>query len=602
MADLSVSVVLPAYNEEDTIRHTVEATQEALTEFLDPSDFEILIAEDGCDDRTPELAAQIAHSQESVRHIHATERLGRGGALEYAFSKAHGEVLVYFDTDLATDLTHLEELIESIRTEEFHIATGSRRLRGEEVNRPIKRSIASNGFNNLVRLFLGSHIRDHQCGFKAFNRTALEEIVTDIEDDHWFWDTELLIRAQRAGYRIKEFPVTWEPQNETKVDLIRDILGMGSGIIRLWWQLSVRTRINRRVTLTAGTLLVLTALVLMTQYLDPTEVILAIQRADPRFIGMAIGLYLLSWPIRGIRYRDILLELGYQQRIGFLTGAIFISQTGNLVFPARAGDAVRAYIIKVRQDIPYPSGFASLAIERVYDLLTISALAGITFIGLAMIGTDLSLLTDAGAPAEARQSGHIALLGASLVAILAIVLVATIVVSARTNTNLIHRSLHRVSKDAYVDKVATVVEQFVSDVQLIADNRRAFLLIGTSSILVWVIDIVTAILIFLAFGVNLPLQILFFVGVFAVSIGNLAKVLPLSPGGVGLYEGAFSLLVVALTPVGWSVAIAAAILDHAVKNLVTIGGGIGSTLLFNISLTSAVKKSREIDREKSIND
>ena len=102
---------------------------------------------------------------------------------------------------------------------------------------------------------------------------------------------------------------------------------------------------------------------------------------------------------------------------------------------------------------------------------------------------------------------------------------------------------------------------------------------------------------FAAFDVALSPVVLVAVGFFAVSVGNLAKVLPLSPGGIGLYEGAFTLIVVALTPVGFPVALGAAIVDHAVKNLVTVIGGVASTLLLNVSLTTAVEESRDVDRE-----
>ncbi len=602
MSDREVSVVLPAYNEAATIERTVEVTLETLGAFLPDSSFEVIVAEDGCDDRTPEIASRIARADRRVRHVHSDERLGRGGALERAFRASDGDVLVYFDTDLATGMHHLEELIESIRTDGYDVATGSRWMPENVANRPLRRDVASRGFNALARLVLRSRLRDHQCGFKAFDRDALFALVDDVEDDHWFWDTELLVRAQRAGFGVREFPVDWEPKGETKVDLIRDVVGMGSGIVRLWWQLSARPRIDRRVTMAAGTLLVLAAVALMTVYLDPSAVVEAIAAADRRLLAAATGLYLLSWPLRGLRYRDILAELGYHERVGFLTGAVFISQTGNLVFPARAGDALRAYIVKARGGIPYTSGFASLAIERVFDLLTIATMAGVTLLALAAAGVDVTGIGATGAPEAGRESGRTAVYVAAGVGAAAICVVAIIVATARSDRNLVRPTLERISSDAYVDAVATTLEQFAADVQTIARSRRAFAVVGTASVAVWSIDVLTAIVVFAAFGVDLSPIALVAVGFFAVSVGNLAKVLPLSPGGIGLYEGAFSLLVVALTPVGWSVALAAAILDHAIKNVVTVVGGIGSTLLFNVSLTTAVEESSDVDRDGVIRD
>ncbi len=588
-----VSVVLPAYNEEDTIEGTVATTLETLADFLPAGSFEVLVAEDGCEDRTPEIAARIAGEDSRVRHVHSDERLGRGGALERAFRLAEGETLAYFDTDMATDMSHLEELIGSVRSGGYEFATGSRWMPGNVADRPPERGIPSKGFNTLVRALLGSELRDHQCGFKAFDRAALFDVLEDVGDEHWFWDTEVLVRAQRRGYRVKEFPVDWTPKGDTKVDLVRDVLGMGSQVLRCWWEFAVNPRITRRVTLAGGTGLVVLAVALMTVYLDPSRVLAEMSRADPALVGAAAAVYLLSWPLRGLRYRDILRVLGYEEGTGFLTGAIFISQTGNLVFPARAGDAVRAYVIKARRSIPYTSGFASLAVERVFDLLTIATLAGVVLAGLSVAGFDLSGL-DALPPAY-RESGRTALRVAAVVGGAALLVAVTVLLTAGRDTAYVRRAVRAVSDDSYADYVADRLEQFVGDVQAVAADRGAFVRVGGTSVAVWTLDVVTALLVFAAFDVTLAPVTLVAVGFFAVSVGNLAKVLPLSPGGIGLYEGAFTLLVVALTPVAWPVALGAAVVDHAVKNIVTVAGGVVATAVLNVSLTTAVEESRSAD-------
>jgi uncharacterized protein (TIRG00374 family) len=597
VSGVEVSVVLPAYNEAESLAETVTVTLDALAAFLPAGSYELIVAEDGCTDQTPAIADNLAEEYPAVRHVHAEERLGRGRALEAAFSAADGETLVYFDTDLATDMAHLEELVESVRSGAYDVATGSRWLPDSDADRPARRGVPSRGYNTLVRWLLRSGVRDHQCGFKAFDRDALEAIVEDVEDDHWFWDTEVLVRAQRAGYRVREFPVDWTPQGDSKVDIVRDVLGMGSQIVRTWWQLSISPRLTRRVSLAAGTLLVLVALALMTVYLDPRTVLTEMVAADPWLVGAAAAVYLASWPLRGLRYRDILDRLDHHERWGFLTGAVFISQTGNLVFPARAGDAVRAYVIKARRAIPYTSGFASLAIERVFDLLTIAALAGTVLLGLVATGSTGSIsrgLAEAGM-AGTTASGRTALVVAAVVGVVAVLAVLLIVVSARSERNFIRGALGRLSSDAYAGYVAGVLERFAGDVQTVATDRGAFVRVGTTSILIWTIDVLTAILVLWAFDVAIDIVALVAVGFFAVSVGNLAKVLPLSPGGIGLYEGAFTVLVVSLTPIPAGTALAAAIVDHAVKNVVTIAGGVGSMAWLNVSLTTAVRETRDLE-------
>ena len=166
-------------------------------------------------------------------HIHSDERLGRGTALNRAFKSAHGDILVYIDVDLATDMLHLSELVDQIRSG-YDLATGSRMMPESDVVRSSKRGIASKGFNFLVRTMLGSKLYDHQCGFKAFKRSALLDLLDQVRDEHWFWDTEILVRAQRAGYAVAEFPIRWRPGSSTKVDMKRDVVGMGLAILRLW--------------------------------------------------------------------------------------------------------------------------------------------------------------------------------------------------------------------------------------------------------------------------------------------------------------------------------------------------------------------------------
>ena len=598
MTDLQVSVVLPAYNEEDSIEQTVMTTLETLADFLPTGVFELIIAEDGCDDRTPEIAAELAETDNRVRHVHSDERLGRGGALEYAFEQADGETLVYFDTDLATDMRHLEELINSVRSGKYDVATGSRWLPQSQADRSVKRAIPSVGFNTLVRTVLRSELKDHQCGFKAVSRTAFEQLGPQIKDEHWFWDTELLVKAQRNGYRVKEFPVDWEPKGDSKVDIVRDVFGMGSQILRTFWGLSVSPRLTQRVSLGAGTMLVILALLLMTQYLNPQTVLNEMAGAAPEVVGLSAVIYMISWPIRGLRYRDILGSMGFHEQWTFLTGAVFISQTGNLVFPARLGDGVRAYVVKARRLIPYPSGFASLAVERVFDLLTITTLAGVVMMGLAAtgsVGELLAAVTGSAVSGDTAQSGQTAVYVAAAVGLAAVGAVIMIVVSARTEANFVRDVINRLSDDSYANDLASIIEEFVADVQTVTADGLAFLRVGTSSLIIWSLDVLTALIVFAAFGYSLTPSLIA-IGFFAVSVGNLAKVLPLTPGGVGLYEGAFTIIVAPLTPVGVTTALSIAIVDHAVKNIVTILGGVISMAWLNVSLTTAVEQAQTVDK------
>ena len=225
-----VSLVLPAYNEAERLEEAVRQTAGTLERIT--QSFEIIVAEDGSTDGTDRIAEQLEARYPYVRHLHSDERQGRGKALNRAFGAAHGTILVYIDVDLATDMRHLAGLIGRIR-DGYDLATGSRMLPASDAVRSAKRGFASRGFNFLVRVLLKSKLYDHQCGFKAFRRDALFDLLDIVEDEHWFWDTEILVRAQRLGYSVAEFPVRWRPGSATKVDLKRDVVGMGLAILRL---------------------------------------------------------------------------------------------------------------------------------------------------------------------------------------------------------------------------------------------------------------------------------------------------------------------------------------------------------------------------------
>jgi glycosyltransferase AglD len=238
--NVQFTVVLPAYNEVDYLQQAVEKTIQALNLFT--QSYEVIIAEDGSTDGTAERAEELSRQNPNVRHIHREKRLGRGTALNNAFTQSNGEILVYMDLDLATDLKYLKPLVEAITVEGYDFSTGSRMLRESKAERTFSRSLSSKTYNFLVRHMLGSKLRDHQCGFKAFKREPLMKIIDDVQATHWFWDTELLVRAQRTGYKVKEIGVDWKSGKATKVNLFKDSWSMFRQIMGLWWTLKIKKK------------------------------------------------------------------------------------------------------------------------------------------------------------------------------------------------------------------------------------------------------------------------------------------------------------------------------------------------------------------------
>jgi glycosyltransferase AglD len=235
---VTVSVVLPAYNEVDKLEGAVTKVSQALKE--SGYSYEIVIAEDGSTDGTTERAEELAKNFSFVKHIHREKRLGRGTALNNAFKQSSGEVFVYMDLDLATDLKYLKPLVDAITVEGYDFSTGSRMLPESKVKRSLRRTISSKTYNFLVRHMLGSKLKDHQCGFKAFKKEPTLKLLDEVEATHWFWDTEMMVRANRHGLKIKEIAVEWTGGQDTKVSLFKDSWNMFRQIMSLWWRIKIK--------------------------------------------------------------------------------------------------------------------------------------------------------------------------------------------------------------------------------------------------------------------------------------------------------------------------------------------------------------------------
>lgn len=234
------TIVIPVYNEAGILEKNVNEIIRHLKK--GGMDFEIIITEDGSTDGTDKIASEIAKSSKFVTHIHSDKRLGRGRATEIAIRKAKYNTVVYMDADLATDLVHIKELVSEIE-QGYDMVVGSRLLDESSVQRPLRREIASRAFSHITRLFFRDGIRDHQCGFKAFNKRKISKVIDSLNSKHWFWDTELIVRSHIAKLKIKEIPIKWEEKKKSgsKVNLLYDSVYMASKLVRFKTQL-VRER------------------------------------------------------------------------------------------------------------------------------------------------------------------------------------------------------------------------------------------------------------------------------------------------------------------------------------------------------------------------
>jgi len=229
MSEYEVCAILPVYNDREALETAIPRSIEVLGEITDS--FLLAVAEDGSTDGSAEFVREWEQKDSRVRLFHADERLGRGTALTRVIRAVDAEIVCYYDVDLATDMVHLPALVQAVR-DGSDVATGSRLMPESDIVRTQGREVASRGYNFLVRTVLKSRLYDHQCGFKAVRRARILPLLDSIEAPHWFWDTELLVRAQKKGYRITEIPVHWRTSDKTTVRF-SDIYGMGMAIFHL---------------------------------------------------------------------------------------------------------------------------------------------------------------------------------------------------------------------------------------------------------------------------------------------------------------------------------------------------------------------------------
>jgi glycosyltransferase involved in cell wall biosynthesis len=227
----SVDVVVPVYNEVAALGASVESLHRYLLGQF-PFSFRITIADNGSTDGTWELAQELALDLDHVRALRLDEK-GRGRALHAVWSESDASVLVYMDVDLSTGLSALLPLVAPLLSGHSDLAIGSRLTRGARVTRGPKRELISRSYNVLLHAALGARFSDAQCGFKAIRADRAHELLPLVQDRAWFFDTELLVLAERSGLRIHEVPVDWIEDPDSRVDIVSTALADLRGVVRL---------------------------------------------------------------------------------------------------------------------------------------------------------------------------------------------------------------------------------------------------------------------------------------------------------------------------------------------------------------------------------
>ncbi|MDD1696096.1 MAG: flippase-like domain-containing protein [Methanoregula sp.] len=271
------------------------------------------------------------------------------------------------------------------------------------------------------------------------------------------------------------------------------------------------------------------------------DLFIALQNSIPEYLVAGILICLCAWWLRGWRYHVILKNLSYQVSITASTACIFISQTVNLIVPARLGDFVRVFILKHEYNVTYSEGVSSLVVERVLDIFTVALLGAVALYFVVNVP-------------------------AWFYTIIVLPLVAGVI---------FFLFLLFMGKFSSKNKYITIFLTMLHEIKQASLSPKAVLLLGGSSIVIWLLDVFVCVTVVMMFQQQIPFAII----VLAIVIGNLVKAIPLTPGGVGTYEISLA-ITFGLAGIDPAVATLIAVIDHLIKNLVTLAGGIVSIYYF----------------------
>ena len=251
---VELDIVVPVTTRKSSWRRTSSSCRASCDAGF-PLRWRITIADNASTDSTWAIATALAARDHQVRTLHLGQK-GRGRALRVAWTHSDADIVAYMDVDLSTRLEALLPLVAPLMSGHSDVAIGSRLAPGSRVVRGPKREFISRTYNQILRLVLRTQVRDAQCGFKAMRADVARRVLPMVEDNTWFFDTELLVVAERAGFRIAEVPVDWVDDPDSRVDIVGTALGDLRGVLRMartfWFHPEHGPRSRRRTPRTSG--------------------------------------------------------------------------------------------------------------------------------------------------------------------------------------------------------------------------------------------------------------------------------------------------------------------------------------------------------------
>jgi glycosyltransferase AglD len=278
----------------------------------------------------------------------------------------------------------------------------------------------------------------------------------------------------------------------------------------------------------------------------------AIRHIIPGYLAISVGICLAAWWLRGWRYQTILHSLSYPISLVVSTACIFVSQTANLVLPARLGDFVRVFILRHEYNTTYSEGVSSVVVERVFDIVTVAILGAVALVFVLNVPP----------------------------------VYYTIILLPLIAGAIFFVALSCLGRCSAENKYIQILLTMLHEIKRASLSLRSIVVLGFSSIIIWLLDIFVCVSVVLMFEQQIP----FAVVVLAVVVGNLVKAVPITPGGIGTYEISLA-IIFGLAGVSPAISTLIAVIDHLIKNLVTLAGGIVSVYFFGDWVIPSIKSA-----------
>lgn len=230
---IDFEIVIPVYNEEIQLPESIHKLVKFLEHNFTDKKWRITISDNASVDKTPDVARALCNEDSRINYFRL-EQKGRGRALKKTWEKAQAKVVAYMDVDLSTHIKHIPELINTLLDSQADIAIGSRLLKKSRINRSLKREIISRIYNLIIKMMHHTNFSDAQCGFKSIRHEIFFKLRPLINNNEWFFDSEMLIIGEKMGFKIHEIPVEWSEDMGSTVKIIPTAMEDLRGLWRLF--------------------------------------------------------------------------------------------------------------------------------------------------------------------------------------------------------------------------------------------------------------------------------------------------------------------------------------------------------------------------------